>query len=146
MPKKSDSLFKQRNKYLDDLGIPFHDYGVNWTLSETSKQNRRKWNKQREKYGFDDRETYCLNDRFAEWLYSHQMMYRKKAGCIVDLTYHMIDFEGETYTQLEAINKTIEWTAYYLRHRNDRDMGDECEEKLQRATRLWAELLPYAWW
>ena len=133
MSKKPDYHFEQRNKYLDDLGIPFYEYGVNWTLEETSKRNRKKWNKQRKKYGFDDRETYNMFIIFAEWLYSHQMMYRKKASEIIDLTYHTVEFEGETYTQIEAIDKTIEWTGHFLLNCNDPDKEDEAMEKLQKS-------------
>jgi hypothetical protein len=82
----------------------------------------------------------------SQMLYCHLMMYREVASGIVDLGYHTVEFEGRTYTEEEAIGKVLKWTKYFLRNRNDLDKVDRALEKLQRATRLWAELLPYAWW
>ena len=58
----------QRNKYLDNLGIPMKDYGTNWR----PKKDKRiwKWRKQRKDYGFDEVETWALDIVFIEWLYS----------------------------------------------------------------------------
>ncbi len=146
MSKKHCKHIEQRNKYLDDLGLDFFEYGVNWTRKETKKKWRRAWRKQRETYGFDDRETYDMTRIFGEWLYSHLMMYRWKASKVIDLTYHKIEFEGNTYTQIEALDRMIEWTEFYLRNRDDPDRYDESLESLQRATRLWEPFLAHAWW
>ena len=142
-----DYRLEQRNKYLEDIGLKPWEYGVNWTVDNEKKQLKI-WKKQRRKYGFDDRETYSLFTIYAEWLYSHLMMYKRAASKIgsIDLTYHTIEFEGKTYTQLEAIDKTLKWTEYFIRNRNDIDKQDKALEKLQRASRLWTELLPMMWW
>jgi len=72
------------------------------------------------------------------------MMYRKKASRIVNLTYHTVEFEGRTYTEEEAIDRIIDWTGYFLKHEWEYD--DDAMDALQRAIRLWAEVLPYVWW
>jgi len=115
-----DYRFEQRNKYLEDIGLKPWEYGVNWTL-DSDKERLKVWKKQRKEYGFDERETYEIYPRFAEWLYSRLMMYREAAAEIgkVDLTYHTCEFEGKTYTQIEAIDKVLKWTRYFLKNSND---------------------------
>ena len=142
-----DYRFEQRNKYLEDIGLKPWEYGVNWTV-DSEKEQLKKWKKQRRKYGFDDRETYTLFTIYAEWLYSHLMMYKKASTEIgkLDLTYHTFEFEGKTYTQLDAIDHILKWTRYFLKNHDDVDKSDKAMDKLQKATRLWAEILPYVWW
>ncbi len=140
-----DYRLEQRNKYLEDIGLKPWEYGVNWTVDNEKKQLKI-WKKQRKKYGFDDRETYELHDIYAEWLYSHLKMYKKTASGLVDLTYHTIDFEGRTYTEIEAIDRVLKWTEYFLKNRDDVDKEEKAMKKLQKATRLWSEILPFAWW
>ena len=106
MAKRRAYLVKQRNKYLEDLGLEPYQYGVNWTLDDKRKDLRR-WDRQRRKYGFDERETREMDVAYAEWLYSRLMMYRKRASKAVDLTYYSIEFDGKEYTQIEAIDKVL---------------------------------------
>jgi len=136
---------RQRNKYLDDIGLDPWDYGINWG-DDSDKERKKTWKRQRKDYGFDERECYCVYNIYAEWLYSHLMMYREKASRSVDLTYHTIEFEGKTYTQIEATDKIIKWIRYFLKNQSDMDKEERSIEKLQKATRLWSELLPYTWW
>ena len=142
-----DYRLEQRNKFLEDIGLKPYEYGVNWIV-DNEKEQLKIWKKQRKKYGFDDRETYELHDIYAEWLYSHLMMYKKAATEIgkIDLTHHIFEFEGKTYTQFDAIYHILKWTKYFLKNHNDADKSDKALDKLQKATRLWSELLPYAWW
>ena len=121
MTKRLDCIISQRNRYLEDLGLEPYEYGVNWTLRGGNKKVMKRWEKQRKRYGFDERETYEVYTVYAEWLYSHLMMYRKKASGVIDLTYHSIEFEGRTYTEIEAIDRVLKWTGYFLRHHNDLD-------------------------
>ena len=136
---------RQRNKFLDDIGLEPWEYGINWG-DDSDKEMLKAWMRQRKDYGFDERECYCVYSIYAEWLYSHLMMYREKASRTVDLTYHTIEFEGKTYTQIEATDKIIKWIRYFLKNQSDMDKEEKSIEKLQKATRLWSELLPYTWW
>ena len=145
MAKRRAYLVKQRNKYLEDLGLEPYQYGVNWTLDDKRKDLRR-WDRQRRKYGFDERETREMDVAYAEWLYSRLMMYRKRASKAVDLTYYSIEFDGKEYTQIEAIDKVLKWTRYYLVNRKDPDRSVKAFGKLQKASRLWTKLLPYVSW
>lgn len=41
MAKRRAYLVKQRNKFLEDLGLEPYQYGVNWTLDDKRKDLRR---------------------------------------------------------------------------------------------------------
>lgn len=128
----------QRNKYLDDLGLRIDEYGTNFMKDNDPREI--KWRTERELYGFDNRETWNLDSIFAEWLYSHLMMYRET--CIVNLSFYKWTFQGKEYTQEEAINVICKLCKNYIL---------DCDDKenivgLQNATRLFADILPAMWW
>ena len=62
-------------KYLEDVGIDVYDMPQNF-CKETVNSRVEKWEKEREKYGFDERETWSLDDSLLQWLYSRLMMYK----------------------------------------------------------------------
>ena len=133
----------QRNKYLDDLGFKPTEYGTNYLLND-DRQDR--WAKEREMYGFDERETWNLCSLFVEWLYSHCMMY-KEINC-VDLSYHKIEYNGVEYTQEEALDLIVKYSKDYL-FMDKRFIinGEEnISENMALAIHLWAELFPLMWW
>ena len=132
----------QRNKYLEDIGIPIDRYSTNFTFDDDRRQ--LDWKEQREIYGFDDRETWNLETTFVEWLYSRCMMYKEIGGNVVDLTFHKFTHDGKEYTQIEAIDCIIEYTKEYLQ--SGFIERDSLIEKVQYATHLWAEILPAMWW
>jgi len=144
MSKKTKKIPMQMNGYLEDLGLELYEYGVNWN-GDYDKKTLKEWKRQRKRYGFDSRETYSVYSVFAEWLYSHLMMYMENASKIVDLTYHSFEFEGKTYTLEEAIGKIIKWTGYFIKN-YECLKGNKSMNKLKKAARLWAEILPYVWW
>lgn len=133
-----------RNRYLEDLGLKPGEYGVN-VYPGAGEDFVRRSKHQRRMYGFDERETYELYRTFAEWLYSRLMMYREKASPVIVLDRWAVDFEGRIYTQAEAVDRMIDWIGYYLWHCNG-DRSEKAFLKLQRATRLWAAILPYMGW
>jgi len=49
--------------------------------------------KERKKYGFDSRETWCLQQTSAMWLYEHLKMYLKYAGKIVNLDHYTFEIQ-----------------------------------------------------
>lgn len=136
---------EQRNKYLDELGIEPHSYGTNFTQKHDKRE--KDWKKQREDYGFDERETWNLNDQFVEWLYCRCKMYVEKASPIVNLKYYKFQFEGKEYTQIEAIEYIIEKCEAYMKTKY---AYSEEEDKniagMQKAIKLWSEVFPAMWW
>ena len=78
------------HKYLNDIGIRDDEICVPMTeRKERTKSKRKKIKKQRKKYGYDSRETFCLSLTSAMWLYEHLQMYVDTAG--VDLNFHELE-------------------------------------------------------
>lgn len=144
MSKKLKYNIEQRNKYLDDLGLKPHEYGVNFIAGKDKR--RKKWKKQQKKYGFDTRETWALDDIFAQWLYCRLKMYLKDAGEVIDLSYWKVTYKDKVYTQEEAIKKMIKWLKFYLKNADKEGKEEEAIEKRGRAAELWAIVLPYMSW
>ena len=87
-------------KYLDDIGYTNrHD---TWNPDDT-RQNQ--WAREREIYGFDERETWSLDHAFACWLYERLKMYVEIN--VVDLNYHKFDVDGEILTQIQVIESIL---------------------------------------
>ena len=131
----------QRNKYLEDLGIPLVKIGTNFRDDNDDEQ----WKKERELYGFDSRETWSLDKIFVEWLYSHLMMFVKDCDEVIDLDYYKFEFEGREYSQREAIDYILQACKNYLIWENLEEEEQRVKD-LQSAVRLFAEILPAMWW
>lgn len=104
------------------------------------------------KYGFDYRETINMDLMFAEWIYSRLMMLVEQTED--DLTFHSVEFEGEKYTIEKAIQRILNATRNYLYFYEHVDVVgteevteleiQELRAEMKAATRLWAEIMPYA--
>lgn len=116
--------------------------------------------KEREIYGFDSRETWSLDYVFYMWLYERLKMFVEIGGQVVNLNYHKFDFKGKEYTQLELINMMIEKLEYYF-NEDARDskideyrkqgMGiveadNKAYEPIKEIGEIWALVLPAMWW
>jgi len=104
----------QRNKYLEDIGIPIENYGTNYCGKEDKRW--KKWKNERKKYGFDARECWNLDSSFVEWIYSHFKKYKEDA-CI-DLSFHKFQYnkndKNVEITQEEAIDIICDACENYL--------------------------------
>ena len=137
----------KRNKYLDDLGINIENYSSNFV--KECKVHRFF---ERRKYGFDYRETINMDLMFAEWIYSRLMMLVEQTED--DLTFHSVEFEGEKYTIEKAIQRILNAARNYLYFYEHVDVVgteevteleiQELRAEMKAATRLWAEIMPYA--
>ena len=136
-----------RNKYLEDLGLKYEQYGLNWPYYDTEDRGEY-WEEQRELYGFDSRETWSMGETFIEWLYSHCMMFKELASEVIDLSFHTITYESRTYTQAEVLDYIIKWTGEYLLATQgcDWEKQQEAAKHVQTACHLWAEMLFAMWW
>ena len=135
----------QQNKYLDKLRIPIEEYGVNFT--DQNDKRKEKWKKQRKKYGFDERETWSLDQTFVEWIYSHLMMYLEIGGKIINLEYHKFEFKDREYTQREAIEYICKACENFLLDKSfDYEKERQITEDMKDAIRLFAEIFPAMWW
>lgn len=134
----------KKNKFLSDLGIPIERYGTNFTSKKDKR--KKKWKKERKKYGFDSRETWNLQTITVEWIYSRLKMY-DKVNC-VDTTYHKFIWNEKEITLQDAINLIIESAKEYLLVEVTDDL-QESSQKLEEFCNLmplFGMILPYLWW
>jgi len=96
------------------------------------------WTEEREKYGFDSRETWSLNYTFYVWLYERLSMYNEVN--VVDTSFHKFEFDGETLTFQEAIDKILVIC-------NNVIVGEDIDvDKNGVVPRLFAEIFGCLWW
>lgn len=128
-------------KYLDDIG---EDYS--WVWKPEGSERDELFEKEREIYGFDSRETWSLDYVFYMWLYERLKMFVEIGGQVVDLNYHKFDFKGKEYTQLELINMMIERLEYYFKKGDLFVSSEEEYEPIKEIGEIWALVLPAMWW
>lgn len=136
-----------KNKYMEDLGLLPHEYGTNFCDKLDEPERWEVWEKERETYGFDNRETWCVDRMFYEWLYSHLQMYLEYT--IVDLTFYKFEYiptgstESITVTQEEAINIIKEEAKRMI-------LQDEWDKDAKpfdtNIMILFSKILPALWW
>lgn len=133
------------NKYLEDIGLHTEQLTANTCGDNDDRKSR--WDKQRELYGFDERETWSLDQTFVEWIYSHLMMYLEIGGKIINLEYHKFEFKGREYTQREAIEYICKACENFLLDKSfDYEKERQIIEDMKGAIRLFAEIFPAMWW
>lgn len=129
------------SKYLKDLGIKEKDVPWHWNPDDPRQEQ---WMEEQETYGFDERETWSLDYTFYLWAYPRLKMYNEIN--IVDTTFHEFEYEGNTYTMQECMDKILEGFEVYLTE-NDIRFADEVKKnKVRDARMLFAIILPTLWW
>lgn len=130
------------SKYLSDLGIKEENLPWHWYHDE------QKWVEQREVYGFDVRDTWCLGYTLILLIYPRLKMYKEYADKYIDTGFHKFDYKGETLTQQECIDKILEGLEYYLTStlclKDDEE--EECIEKAIESLELLSVIFPVLWW
>ena len=130
----------KRCKYLDDLGLKVNQYGTNF-VSDYHDCRASSWFKEREEYGFDNRETWNLDRIFVEWIYTRLMMYKEYAN--IDMNYHKVLYKDEEMTQEQIINRILEISKEALLSYPDEELW---YENIKEICDLWKEILPFMWW
>lgn len=134
-----------RNKYLEDLGLKPRECGTNFCQKGDPRWDI--WKKQRKDYGFDERETWCLDNIFYEWLYSRLQMYLDSA--IVNLTFHKFEYtptgesEPITVTQGEAIEIVRDEAKRMILQD---EWGENYKAFDENIMILFCRILPSLWW
>ena len=128
-------------KYLDDIG---EDYS--WVWKPEGSERDELFEKEREIYGFDSRETWSLDYVFYMWLYERLKMYIEYAGEIVNLNFHKFVYKEKEYTQLELINMMIERLEFYFKKGDLFVSSEEEYEPIKEIGEIWALVLPAMWW
>ena len=128
-------------KYLDDIG---EDYS--WVWKPEGSERDELFEKEREIYGFDSRETWSLDYVFYMWLYERLKMYIEYAGEIVNLNFHKFVYKEKEYTQFELINMMIERLESYFKKEDLFVSSEEEYEPIKEIGEIWALVLPAMWW
>ena len=126
-------------KYLDDLGVTKDCY-----MFSTDDPRQPRFDKQKEEYGFDERETWALDLAFYYWLYERLKMYLDVN--IADLTFHKFEYEGETLTQEECINRMLKGCEIYFKDGEKWTLSEENQKAIDDVAKIWAIVLPAMWW
>lgn len=130
----------KRNLFMERLGLKRHQYGTNFCYGIDKR--RKQWRRERQLFGFDNRETWNLNHLFIEWLYSHLIMFNKVN--IIDTSYYKFEWQGKEITHQEAIDLIVKACKKYLK-----DVDEEHPEYFQEVCDLmplWGMILPHMWW
>lgn len=128
-----------KRKYLDDIGVDL------WTELEDDKRQAR-WAQEREEYGFDERDTWCMDYAFYCWLYERLKMYLERASKIVQLDFHKFEYEGEELTQQECIDRMIYGCEVYFAQEDEWNISEEDRKIISDIAKIWAIVLPAMWW
>ena len=130
-----------KHKYLIDNNIPHGIY-----QPEKGDHRISDWKEQRKVYGFDVRETWDFRDLSLGWMYERIKMYIDK--CDVSLDYAKFDYQGETLTQKEVLDricKDIE-LYFYAKYSFDPKEWEKRVPYLNEIGTLWGLVLPAMWW
>lgn len=147
---------RQKNKYLEDIGLKHFSQCQGMELSEGKKKARKlkkKLKRQRKKYGFDSNECCALNFSAAGWLYSRLKRFRKdtaKTGSLDRYTFiipvlHETDRvsytetwktwytqDMEPHTQRECVDLCISYLKDYLLCESDETAGLAWELEIEQ--------------
>lgn len=126
-------------KYLDDIGVTNRP-----DLWNEEDKRQEKWTEERNTYGFDERETWALDFTFYCWLYERLKMYLDVN--ITDLTFHKFEYEDETLTQEECINRMIKGCEIYFEEDGRWPISEENQKAMDDVAKIWAIVLPAMWW
>ena len=132
-------------KYLDDIGIT--KGREHWWFDDDQYPDDRvaKWAKEREIYGFDDRETWDLQTTFYLWLYERLMKYKESTSGIIDLNFHTFEYRGKKLTQENLIDLLIGLLKFFFSNSYN-EFDPVHNEKKLAIGEIWALILPSMWW
>lgn len=135
-------------KFLEDIG--YEEEKI-----KHSKKRKKRLAKQRKKYGFDEVETWSLENTFYYWLYERLKMYMKVADPVVDLNFHKFEYKSKIYTQKELILKLIDLLKenilaienwYKIDNKNIDTFFNRYKERTKEICEIWGIILPAMWW
>lgn len=133
-----------KRKYIDNLGIKYTETPQGWN-ADIGDNRLPRWEKERETYGFDERETWDIDYSFYLWLYERLMMYNE-VNCI-NTEFHKFDFEDEVLTQQQCIDRMIEGCELFLdQNKNNIKSTDEEFKKAGDVPYIFAMCIHSLWW
>lgn len=129
---------RQRHYYFEQIGV------TPYCLDVEKLGRGPRWKKQRQKYGFDDRQTWSLDFTMICLLYERLRMY-KDTATMINLEWHQITVGKETKTQGQWIDELIKDCETYFKESDDLTNGAGLYTA-QRIWDVWKELQDVMWW
>lgn len=129
--------------YLNKLGV------AGGIPLESTDKRRKKYRKERKKYGFDQRDTWNLSMTMIELLYERLCLYKKEASKHIQLDFHKFEYKGVEKTQLEMIDILLDKLKVKLVVEDydlDKEMVLEKYAYTDDIWIIWAMLEPVMWW
>lgn len=127
------------SKYLKDIGIKEEDLPWNWCPND---DREKEWKKQREKYGFDSRDTWSLDYTIIALIYPRLKMYKEINGLE---SFCKFNYKGKEFTEEECIDIVLE--GFKIRLLKEPQFMTEKEWiKYEDARMLFAMVMPALWW
>lgn len=140
------------NRYLNEIG-----YDPYW---ENPEEDSPKLQKEREFYGFDQRETWNLDETFAAWAYSHLRRLMDASGDFINWgdERYLVDIPSvderwridyiftEKVTLKKAIEIMLEHFEFYLQNKCIIETEDLASKHLSYAASIWGIVLTSLWW
>lgn len=122
-----------KRKYLDEIG--FVERPDMWDAD--NKERNVGWQKEREEYGFDSRETWSIDITFVCWLYERLRMFIDR--CNIDFKHdvEMVNLKKKIYKMIQNCEEIFKINDIY----------DEKQQKLlDEILDLFKETLTWLWW
>lgn len=128
-------------KYLDDIGAT--DRPDTWNSID---KRQVKWEKERDIYGFDERETWNLDYSFQLWLYERLKMYKKVSNVALYDELNSVEYNGKSYPMGVLIDMMLERLEAVLTGKIDPDSSTENFNYVHEIEKIWAVIMPAMWW
>ena len=127
------------HKYLEKI-VSLEDTPYGWNKDD--KRNDE-WSKQREEYGFDERETWSLDSTFFYWLYERISMYNEISPVDTNNTFIKIRYKDKEITFQECIDILLENCKTIILSQNiDTSVRNIEKDVLE----LWSKSYKLFWW
>ena len=127
------------HKYIEEI-MNIEDTPYGWSKG-TGRDEM--WDKQREEYGFDERETWSLDYTFIYWLYERLRMFNE-VNCIKNTDIHKFKVNGVMMTQQECIDIMIDKCKNLIINRGIDD--DYTYNLKNEILDIWKECIHSMWW
>lgn len=127
-----------KRKYLDDLSYET----LEEQTSDAKRKTKKRWEKEREKYGFDERDTWNLDTTMVELLYERIMMFMAVNN--VNLDFHTIEVNGKSDTLHNWLIKLIQLCTSYLTCEEFESV--ESFQMTKEIWTIWSGVDTYVWW
>jgi hypothetical protein len=132
------------SKYLSELGLK--DERVPWNWNPDDKRQKQ-WEKQREKYECDERDTWCLHWTYLCLMYPRLRFYKDFGLPKFKSNEIIVNFKDKEYTLPESIDKILHGWEIVLKDSSEGCwLQKEDQVLFDDANDLFARIVIGLWW